>query len=306
MNDITIKENYPTPHIEDNLAKLHNKKYFSILDLKNGYFHVNVANDSIKYTSFVCQLGQFEYLKMPFGLCNAPRVFQRYIHKIFEKLIGSGDVVSYLDDLLVVSPTLEHHTKTLQLVFDIAARNSLKFRLDKCHFYKTEVNYLGYTITEKGITPNKDNIKAIVDYPIPKSTKEIQKFIGLASYFRKFIKNFSVIAKPLYDLLRTNARFVFGEAELNAFDDLRNCLISPEVLAIYSPHLETQLHCDASALGFGSVLLQKQSDNKWKPVSYFSQRTTPCEAKYHSFELECLAAIYSIKRFHMYLSYLLQ
>ena len=127
-NDLTIKDNFPTPHIEDNIAKLYNKKIFTTLDLKNGYYHVGVSEESIKYTSFVCQLGQFEFLKMPFDLCNAPRVFQRYIHNIFEELRKTGQIIIYLEDFLIASPTPEEHTATLNKVFNIAVRNSLEFR----------------------------------------------------------------------------------------------------------------------------------------------------------------------------------
>jgi len=175
------------------------------------------------------------------------------------------------------------------------------FRLDKCSFLFEEITYLGYTINKNGIQPSKHNIESVLNYPIPRNIKEIQRFVSLASYFRRFIKNFATIAKPLYDLMKKDTKFQFGPNENNAFESLKNILSSEPVLAIYSPQLPTELHCDASSVGVGAILLQKQSNGTLRPVSYFNHRTTGAESKYHSFELECLAAIYAIKRFHIYL-----
>lgn len=141
---------------------------------------------------------------------------------------------------------------------------------------------------------------SIINYPVPRNIKEVQRFIGLASYFRKFIPKFSLIAKPLYDLLKKNTEFNFSKEENKACETLKTYLSNKPILAIYCPLAITELHCDASTSGFGAILLQKQEGEQFRPVSYFSHRT-PVESKYHSFELECLAAVYAIKRFHVYL-----
>nr|XP_012225735.1 PREDICTED: uncharacterized protein LOC105674166 [Linepithema humile] len=153
-----------------------------------------------------------------------------------------------------------------------------------------------------GIRPSDENIESVLNYPVPRNAGEVRRFVGLASYFRRFVPNFSLLAKPLYDLNKKDASFAFGVAEHEAFETLKRHLASRPVLAIYSPHADTELHCDASASGYGGILLQKQSEGAWKPISFWSQRTTPTEAKYHSYELECLAVVYALKRFHIYLA----
>jgi len=224
---------------------------------------------------------------MPFGLSNAPRVFQRFIHSVFAPLIRENRILLYLDDILVATENVSEHIEILREVFELSARYRLQFRLDKCYFTQTEIRYLGYCINQHGVRPSDENIESVLNYPVPRSAKEVQRFVGLASYFRRFIPGFSVLAKPLYDLTRKNAIFKFGATESAAVETLKNYLSDGPVLAIYSPRAETELHCDASVGGFGGILLQKQSDGTWRPISFWSQRTTPVESRYHSFELEC-------------------
>ncbi|XP_011859685.1 PREDICTED: uncharacterized protein LOC105557126 [Vollenhovia emeryi] len=302
LNKITVRDNFPTPLIDDHLDRLRGKSYFSSLDLRNGFHHVKVADESVKYTSFVTPLGQFEFLRMPFGLTNAPRVFQRYINDIFRDLIRENKILIYLDDILIATENVGEHLEILREVFNLARQHKLQFRLDKCSFLYREIVYLGYLIDENGIRPSAANVESVTDFPVPRNVKEVHRFVSLASYFRRFIRNFSIIAKPLYDLVKKNAVFRFGPEENRVFELLKKLLSSQPILAIYSPKLLTELHCDASAGGFGAILLQKQNDETMRPVSYFSRRTTATEARYHSFELECLAAVYAIKRYHIYLS----
>lgn len=156
-------------------------------------------------------------------------------------------------------------------------------------------------MSKDGISPNRENIRAVVEFPIPKCQKELHRFLGLVSYFWKFIKDFSIIAAPLYALIRKNEEFRFGQQELGVFDTFKNILATKPVLYLYSSKAETELHCDACRVGYGSILLQKQDDGRFHPIFYFSKRTTDQETRYHSYELECLAIIYAIKRFHVYL-----
>lgn len=301
LNKCTLKDNYPLPIIEDLLDRLRDKKYFTILDMKSGFHHVKMAEESVKFTSFVTPLGQFEYLRMPFGLKNAPSVFQRYVHKMFKELISTDKLFSYLDDLLIATSTIDEHLSILREVINVAKANKLEFRFDKCKFLYNEITYLGYTINSLGIRPNLENLRAVKNFPTPRNIKEIHSFLGLASYFRKFIKDFSIIAKPLYDKLKKDALFHFGKEEINAFEMLKSKLLSAPILAIYNPHSETELHCDASSTGFGAILLQRQNDNRLHPIFYFSKRTSDIESRYHSFELETLSIIYALRRFRIYL-----
>lgn len=303
LNKITVKDNFPSPLIDDQIDKLKTKKYFSHLDLKNGFHHVRVNEASVPYTSFITPLGQFEYLKMPFGLANAPKVFSRFTQQIFTDLINKNEIILYMDDILVATETVPEHFDILKKVFNLAANKfDLKFRLDKCSFLFNRIEYLGYIVDEVGVRPSPRNIDSVLNYPVPKNQKQVLQFIGLASYFRRFIAKFSLIAKPLHDLLKKDTTFVFGDVEQRAFDTLRDQLSKAPVLSIYSLTADTELHCDASSYGYGSVLLQKQTTGKLHPVFYFSQRTTQTESRYRIFELECLSVVYSIKRFHVYLA----
>ncbi|CAK9799271.1 Transposon Ty3-I Gag-Pol polyprotein [Anthophora plagiata] len=275
LNKITIKDNFPSQLIDDNIDRLKNKRHYTILDLKDGYYNVRMAEESIEFTSFVTPLGQYEFLFCPFGLINAPKVFARFVQKMFSDLIRAGKLLVYFDDFLIATETLEEHLEILKKVFQTAGRYRLTFKLSKCAFAQSEVDYLSYRVSIEGIRPNDDNIKAVLNYPCPRKTKDVLRFVSLASYFRRFIPGFSIIAKPLYDLVKKKAKFVFEEKENEAFETLKNHLANKPILSIYSPTAETEIHCDASTSGFGAIVLQKQADGCRKPIAYYSQRTTP-------------------------------
>jgi len=301
LNKYVARMNYPIPVIEDQINVLKDKNYFRILDLKDGFFHIRVAEESIKFTAFITPLGQFECTKMPFGLKSAPGRFQRFVNEVLNELIRAGDVIVYIDDFLIATKSLEYHLIVLKKVFKLLVENKLNLRIDKCKFIFTEIEYLGYLVTSEGIRPTTRGIEAVSNFPIPQSVRGVRSFLGLCSYFRKFIEGFSMVAKPLYDLLKKDVAFKFTNSELNVFEELKGKLIKAPVLAIYDPHDSTELHCDASSYGFGAVLMQRKSDLKLHPIFYFSKRTTTVESRYHSFKLETLAIIYALSRFRVYL-----
>lgn len=280
---------------------LYRKRYFSCLDLKNGFYHVQMSPESVGLTSFVTPHGQFEFLRMPFGLRNGPSVFQRFIYSIFRQLIDANKILVYMDDIMVATYNIDEHLLVLREVFELIKTHGLKLKMEKCKFFQEKINYLGYRVDSGGITPNPENLEAVRGFPIPKNSRDVHSFLGLCSYFRKFIKNFAVIAKPLYDLLRKDAVFKFEEHEISVFEFLKTCLLDSPVLAIYSPDDETELHCDASSLGYGAILVQRKADKQFHPIYYFSKRTTDAESRYHSFELETLAIVNDLKRFRVYL-----
>ena len=301
LNKLVVRDRYPLPLIDDQLDSLKNKRFFTKLDLQSAFHHVKLTDDSTKYTAFVTPMGQYEYLRMPFGFCNSPSIFMRYINKIFRSLLSQNKISIFLDDILIATESIEDNIDILQEVLALVKLNKLKLRLDKCCFLMTTINYLGYQVSAEGISPCNEHIESVFRFPTPKNHKDVQSFLGLVSYFRRFVRSFSEIAKPLTDLTRKNVAFNFGQAELESFERLKNSLVSCPLLAIYSPTAETELHCDASSLGYGAILLQKQHDQKFHPIAFFSKRATTPESKYHSFELECLSIIYALKRFHTYL-----
>lgn len=172
---------------------------------------------------------------------------------------------------------------------------------NKCSFLRLTIEYLGYILFPSGITLSTKHTQAVADFPIPKKVIELQRFLGLTNYFRRFIKDYSIKAKPLHNLLRKDTKFIFNEVCLSAFDTLKKELISYPVLRLYNPSFATELHTDASCIAIAGILLQKQANGHLAPVSYYSQSTNKAEGNYHSFELEMLAVVRSIERFHVYL-----
>jgi len=246
LNRVMVKDRYPLPLIEDQLDKLQGAKVFSTMDLRNGFFHVNVTSDSRKYTSFVTHCGQYQFLKVPFGLCNSPSVFQRFVNCVFSEEIKEGIVIPYLDDLIIIASDVEENIKQLKRVLQTTSEYGLEINVKKCQFLVERVTFLGYVIENVTLHPSPDKSQAVVSFPEPKSLKDVQSFLGLTGYFRKFIANYSTIAKPLSDLLRKNERFRFTERERSAFCLLKDALAKKPVLRIYHPTYATELHTDAS------------------------------------------------------------
>jgi len=222
LNKNMLKDNYPTPLIDDLIDKLSEKTNFTKLDLKSGFFHVHMHEDSIKYTAFTTPMGQYEWLRMPFGLRNAPAVFQRFVNKIFADLVKEDKVLIYMDDILIATKDSKSHMEILTEVFRRLVDNKLELRLDKCEFLQREIKYLGYISSGEGIKPDSKGMQAVKDFPVPTKTHDVQSFLRLCSYFRRFVKDFSTKAKPLYDLVRKDRKFEFGAKEFTRYNALES------------------------------------------------------------------------------------
>ena len=232
---------------------------------------VRPSNSEFLSPIVLTRLGQFESLKIPFGLKTAPSTFQRFINTAFSELIRSGDVIVYLDDFMIATKTLDEQIEMLRKVFDVMVRNKIKLRIDKCYFMYTSIEYLGYEVSDEGVRPSKKGLEAIEGFQLPRTLVQVHGFLGLCQYFRKFIEGFALMAKPLYDLLRRDAEFRFGERELRAFESLKRKLIAKLLLGIYSPRDKIELHCDNSSKGFGAALMQQKSHEKFHPIFFFSK-----------------------------------
>ncbi|GBM43296.1 Retrovirus-related Pol polyprotein from transposon 297 [Araneus ventricosus] len=302
LNKVVVKDRFPLPLIEDILDRLQGSRVFSTIDLKNAFFHVDVNKDSRKYTSFVTHEGQYQFLKVPFGLCNSPAVFQRYINTIFRPLINDGIVLPYLDDIIILSSSFEEGIERVERVLSIASEYGLEINFNKSHFLKKRIEFLGHVVEDGKIFPSTLKTKAVLNFPEPANLKQIHSFLGLTGYFRKFIPKYSTIARPLSDLLKKDRKFKFGEEERISFNQLKLMLAEKPVLRIYNPNYETELHTDASLEGYGAILMQKSPDDKnFHPTYYISKKTTDAEKKYSSYELESLAVIEAVKKFRVYL-----
>ncbi|GBO46567.1 Retrovirus-related Pol polyprotein from transposon 17.6 [Araneus ventricosus] len=221
LNKITVREHFPLPLIDDLLDRLQSANIFTTLDLRNAFFHVDTDPSSKKYTSFVTDTGQYEFNKMSFGLTNSPSVFQRYIYNVFRDLIKENVAMIYLDDLVISSENETQGIERLQRVLKTASEYGLELNIKKCQFLKREIEFLGHRIKDGKLYASPSKIKAVMNFPEPKCTKDIRSYLGLTGYFRKFIPHYSAIAKPLSDLLKKDSNFSFGLKERESFNELK-------------------------------------------------------------------------------------
>jgi len=244
--------------------------------------------------------GQFEYKRLPFGYSEASAEFQKRIIQIFQPLIRKDKVV-YVDGVLIPSESVEENIQTIKEVLTMLKKYGFELNYDKCQFLRTWIEFLGYIVTSTSITLSPRHTKAVKRYKRPRNVIELQRFLGLAGYFWKFVRDFVIKAKPLYNLLRKNITYDFNKECDRSFELLKKELTAEPVLALFNPMAETELHTDASVTGIGAILLQKQQDGRWAVVAYYSQATNQAETRYHSFELEMLAIVRAVERFHLYL-----
>ncbi|GFY45959.1 retrovirus-related Pol polyprotein from transposon 17.6 [Trichonephila inaurata madagascariensis] len=238
-----------------------------MLDLKNAFFHVDVDEASRKYTAFVTETGQYEFLKVPFGLSISSNYFQRYINYVFRELLRDGRLIIYLDDIIIPATDEKEAYKKLARVLETASRYGIELNLKKCQFLPGKINFLEHVIQNGIIQPSAEKTVSVSNFPEPKNAKDVQSFLGLTGYFRKYIPSYAMIARPLRDFLRGTNPFEFGHAQKIAFQNLKNALSSEPVLHLFKEGAKLQLHTDACKLGLGAVLLQ-QGENGRFYISY--------------------------------------
>lgn len=300
LNRKTLKQHYPLPRIEDQMDRLSGYSLYTSLDLASGYYQIELTESAKEKTAFVTPDGQFEFNRMPFGLTNAPAVFQRVINKVLDNL-RFNSVVLYMDDILLPSCTFLDGMQKLETVLNKIKDAGLTLKLTKCDFFQSTIHFLGFEVSSEGIRPGKQKTEAVRGFPVPKNVHNVRQFLGLASFFRRFINNFSGISRPLSNLLKKNQDWQWGSEQEDAFQNLKAMLISRPVLALFDQVATTELHTDASKHGVGGILLQKQVDGTLKPVAYYSRQTSPEEQHFTSYELETLAVISSLVKFRPYL-----
>ena len=301
LNDVSIKDRYPLPNITDTIHKLSGSKYFSVLDATSGFYQCEMDKDSIPYTAFNSPFGHYEFLRMPFGLCNSPSTYQRLVDYI---LMGLQDVKAfiYVDDLVICSPDLDSHLKDLQKVFDVFRPANLKFKPSKCQLAKTEIQYLGHKINEYGMQPADVKIRAVAEFPTPTNADQVRQFLGLVGFYRAFIKNCADISRPLTRLLKKDTVFTWEDNEQESFETLKRYLTCSPVLILPNFQKRFYLSTDASGFALGAVLEQVGEDNKKHPVAYASRHLRANEINYSAIEKEALGAYWGILHFN-YLLY---
>ena len=310
LNSRTKKDAYPLPRMQETMESMVGAHFFSTMDLKSGFWQVKMAKDSQQYTAFmVGSMGVYEFLRMPYGLCNAPATFQRLIQNCLGELNLTYALI-YLDDMIVFSRTEEEHLHRLRVVFARFLEHGLKLKPSKCHFLQDEITFLGHEISAEGMKLGTTNLKAIAEMAPPRTYTEIRHFTSMMGFFRWFIKGYSKIAKPLNDLLEGEASKLKAEEvelppdALKAFEELKlRCMKAP-ILVFADFNKPFGLETDASKEGLGAVLLQELDDGQYHPVVFTNHELKGGEPKYHSSKLEFLALKWAItEQFREYLQY---
>jgi hypothetical protein len=294
LNSITIKDAFPLPRIEDLFTYLTFATIFTVLDLTSGYYQVAMSPESQKYTAFSCEFGFYEYKVMPMGLTNACATFQRLMNSVLNDLLGTVCLV-YLDDIIIFSQNIEEHKRHVRMVVDRLRANNLKIKLSKCKIARRCIQYLSHIIEGGTIRANPEKIAAVRDFPVPTTVKTVQSFLGLVSYYRKFIKDCGNICSPLIKLTMKGVAFVWSPECQTAFERLKDLLtISGNILILPDMSKPFRIECDASKYGIGGVLSQQVGDKHWLPVAYFSKHLNKIESGYSASEREMLAIVLCI------------
>ena len=303
LNQRTVRDNYSLPKIDHMLEQLIGAEWFCTLDLKSGYWQVELTEESKPYTAFTCgPLGFYECEKMPFGASNAPATFQRLMENCLGDLNLSWCVV-YLDDIIVYGKSPEELLTRLEGVFSKLRAAGLKLKPSKCDFFRTQITFLGHIVSKQGIATCPDKIQAVKDWPIPKTVNDLRSFLGFVGYYRKFIQGFSQIARPLNSLLegtintkRANKKQMidWGSEQEEAFNTLKEACINAPVLGYPNYEQPFILHTDASTEGLGAVLYQKDDDGKVRVIAYASRSLKKSERNYPAHKLEFLALKWAI------------
>ena len=311
LNNRMVRDAYILPRIESILDSLGGAQIFSTLDLKAGYWQVEMAEECKAYTAFTCgPLGFYECDTMPFGATNAPATFQRLMHDCLGESNMNWCIV-YLDDIIIFSDTKEEHLKRLEAVFQKLCAAGLKLKPSKCFFFREEIEYLGHVVSGKGISTNPKKIEAVSKWPTPKTVYDVRSFLGFVGYHRRFIKNFSRITKPIREVItglenqsKRSAKKTYiewSDAADVAFEHLKAMCVSTPILAYPDYQLPFTLHTDSSTDGLGAVLYQKQ-DGKLRVIAYASRSVSKAESNYPAHKLEFLALKWAVcEKFHEYL-----
>lgn len=299
LNEISIADSFPIPNISDILDQLGGAKYFSTLDLANGYHQLLVHKKDREKTAFSTDSNHYEWIRMPMGLKNAGRTFQRVMNRILTGLIGE-DCFVYLDDIVIYGKNLEDHNEKLIRIFNRIKKFNLKLQPEKCKFLRKETIYLGHLITADGIMPDPAKIECVLKFPRLRKEKDVKSFLGLVGYYRKFIDNFAGIAKPLTQLLRKNVPFKWTEKCQNAFDVLKQILTTSPILQYPNFEKEFILTTDSSGFAISAILSQGEIGNDL-PVAFASRTMNDAETRYGISEQEMLAVVWGVQQYRPYL-----
>ncbi|GFT04980.1 retrovirus-related Pol polyprotein from transposon 17.6 [Trichonephila clavipes] len=300
LNEITRKDSTPVPLIDFVIDNLTHAKFFSTLDLTSGYWHIKIHEKDAEKLAFTTNFGLYEWLRLPFGWKNSPAVFQRTIRQILQKYQLTF-ALNYFDDIIIFSQSWEEHLTHLDTIFQICKKENIKLKKSKCQFAQEKIKFLGYEITQGHYSPSNPNIETIRKLAPPKDVKELQRFLGSINVYQKFIKDYAKLRVPLNKLLKKDAIWNWSHECQEAYQKLKNCLISKPILKLYNSQFPCHVFCDASQESIGVVLKQQHPDGTLYPIAYHSRQLLKHEKNYTISEKECLAIIDALDKFHCYL-----
>lgn len=290
LNAQTVKHKHPMPVVDELIDELGEAQWFSKLNFRAGYHQLCIHPEDTHKIAFRTHHGLFEFLVMPFGLTNAPATFQGVMNFIFAHLLRKG-VLVFMDDILIYLATLEEHLTLLQQVFDILRTHQFYLKLSKCFFAQTEVEYLGHCISDKGVATKLSKVTAVQQWPRPANLKELRGFLGLTDYYRKFIKHYGMISKPLSDMLKKSVPFLWTSVAEEAFNTLKSALTNAPVKAIPNFNKPFVLEIDASDVGIGAVLVREGH-----PVAFLGKPVCSKNQALSTYEKECMGNILAIDK----------
>ena len=298
VNQASRLDKYPILKIEDLFAKMSGGTKFTKLDLSQAYQQVRLDEESKKYVVINTHKGLFQYNRLPFGVSSAHGIFQR----VMESLLGNiPGVVVYIDDILITGKADEEHLVAPEEVLKRLQKAGLRLKKPKCVFMAASVEYLGHRIDAQGLHPKPEKVEAVKNAPRPKNVTELKSYLGLLSYYTKFLPNLSTVLAPLYQLLRAVVSWHWGREQSQAFQKSKDLLLSSQVLVHFHPNLDIVLACDASDYGLGAVLSHSLPDGSEKPVAFVSRTLSDSERKYSQIKKEALACVVGVTRFRSFL-----
>ncbi|TYJ99751.1 pol protein [Cucumis melo var. makuwa] len=295
LNKVTVKNRYPFPRIDDLFDQLQGATMFSKIDLRSGYHQLRIKDGDVLKTTFCSRYGHYEFIVMSFGLTNAPAVFMDLMNIVFREFLDTF-VIVFIDDILIYSKTEAEHEEHLSMVLQTLRDNKLYAKFSKCEFWLKQVLFLGHVVSKAGVSVDPVKIEAVTSWPRPSTISEVRSFLGLASYYRRFVENFSHIATPLTQLTRKGAPLVWSKACEDSFPNLKQRLVTVPVLTVPNGSGSFVIYSDASKKGLGCVLMQQG-----KVVAYASRQLKSHERNYPTHDLELTAVVFALKIWRHYL-----